>query len=489
MANGSIPGTEITSPFLHSLFPDAERRLPTNYEYADGWVIPVDGNPLFSTQWVQCSYPISGGYGPTARYLFYILALFAILKRRSAWVVTAALGSVMTYSATAAVHAVVLVVVRTRMIPDFVLNKWFSILVAGTTRSGVNDGLESDALWLPILPMAWDNDGDPVLAIVGSAFLALLPMQLWSSTFKTSNAKTILFLWSAILFIGTVSALINAAYVNLWAFPQLRFCPIGLNDTIPFTNSRPSITDIHLDRVDGYFWNRTVNDYFRNPVGQSNGVCIYPCFSSTWPLRDPSEITVLSHNVGASADHDTGWWLLVAVYAVVCSSCISSLTLFAIDISSQCKNHSSTWSRKVYDKILGFLNPTYVSMRQAITRSILTAGVLFVQRKHNASLGPPSKERVTYVSNKMNGHRQLMSSIRRIYVCVVSFYARMISPLALLFFVIWIEWYIWNEDPGGESFRHVGQWGALVAAGVVGLAALVARLVASPPASTDAEEA
>ena len=482
-----VPGNGITSPFLISLFPEAERRLPINYGNAEGWLIPVDGNPYFNMQSVQCSYPMSGGYGPTPRYLFYILALFAIMKRKSAWVVTAALGSVMTYSATAAVHAAVLVVIRTKMIPDYVLNKWFSVLVAGTSKSGLDDGLEPDALWMPILPMAWDNDSDAVLAIVGTAFLALLPMQLWSSTFKTSNAKTILFLWSGLLFIGTVSALINTVYIDLWAFPQLRFCPIGLNDTIPFTNSRPSITDIHLDRVDGYFWNRTINEYFRNPQGQLNGACIYPCFSSTWPLRDPSEITILSWNVGSNADSNTGWWLLISVYAVVCSSCISSLTVFAIDISSQSKNHFSTWIRKMYDKTLGSQNPTYLSIRRAITKPILKAGALFVRKGHNASSGSLSRKWVVYLGNKMRRNRPLLSSIRRFYVSIVSFYARMISPMALLFFVVWSEWYIWNDDPGGESFRHVGQWGALVAAGVVGLAALVARLVASPPALTNAE--
>ncbi|KAG6995705.1 hypothetical protein G7Y79_00043g079890 [Physcia stellaris] len=488
-SNVPVPAPGITDPFLISLLPKAENRLPITYENAEGWLTPVDGNPLFNTQRVQCSYPISGGYGPTPRYLFYILALFAILKRKSAWVVTAALGSVMTYSATAAVHAVVLVVVRTKIIPDYVLNKWFTILVAGTTLSGVNDGLEPDALWLPILPMAWDSDGDAVLAIVGTAFLALLPMQLWSSTFKTSNAKTILFLWSGLLFIGTVSALINALYVDLWTFPQLRFCPHGMNDTFPFTNSRPSITDILLDQVDGYFWNRTVNGYFRSPQGQLNGACIYPCFSSTWPLRDPSEITVLSQNFGANADSNTGWWLLIAVYAVVCSSCISSLTVFAIDISSQSKNHFSTWIRKVYDKTLGSQNPTYISIRRAMTKPFLKAGILFVQRSHNASSGSPSRKWLVYLGNKMRRHRNLLSSIRRFYVSIVSFYARMISPMALLFFVIWSEWYIWNDDPGGESFKHVGQWGALVAAGVVGLAALVARLVTSPPTLTNAEVA
>lgn len=392
----------------------------------------------------------------------------------------------MTYSATAAVHAVVLVVIRTKMIPDYVLNKWFTILVAGTTRSGINDGLEFDPLWLPIVPMAWDNDGDPVLAVVGTAFLALLPMQLWSSTFKTSDAKTVLFLWSALLFVGTVAALINTVYVDLWAFPQLRFCPVGLNDTFPFTNSRPSISDVHLDQIDEYFWNRTVNDYFRSPHGQLNGACIHPCFASSWPLRDASEITVLSQNIGANADSNTGWWLLIAVYAVVCSSCISSLTVFAIDISSQPQNRFSTWSHRMYDVALGFLQPPYESIKRAICKPLLRAGILSPQRNNHAPSDLRSKKWFVYIRSRMHRQQKFLSSARRFYVRVVSFYARLISPLALLFFVVWSEWYIWVDDPGEESFKHIGQWGALVAAGIIGLAAVVAKLVSPTPDSPNA---
>lgn len=86
----------------------AERRLSWNNQTVDGWAI--EGNPLFNTEWVQCFYPISGGYGRTPRYLFLALALFAVLQKEEHLDSDgAALGSVMTYSATAALHAIELV--------------------------------------------------------------------------------------------------------------------------------------------------------------------------------------------------------------------------------------------------------------------------------------------------------------------------------------------------------------------------------------------
>ena len=170
-------------------------------------------NTLFRTQWMECSYHISGSYGPAPRYMFYILAMFGVLYRKSAWIGTAALSSVTAYSATAAVLAIVLFAFRTKMIPTN-MRDYRVFLVEGLSNLGRDDSLGSVA-WLPVRPMACNNDGDPVLAIAATAFPILLPMQTWSTTFKKSYAKSVLFSWSGLLFIGTVCALINAAFADL----------------------------------------------------------------------------------------------------------------------------------------------------------------------------------------------------------------------------------------------------------------------------------
>ncbi|KAI4250797.1 MAG: hypothetical protein LQ352_005241 [Teloschistes flavicans] len=52
-----------------------------------------------------CTYPISGQYGFLNRFLFYILMIFALVVRKHRWLAAAALGTSMTYSASAAAHA------------------------------------------------------------------------------------------------------------------------------------------------------------------------------------------------------------------------------------------------------------------------------------------------------------------------------------------------------------------------------------------------
>ena len=57
-----------------------------------------------------CVYPISGQYGFLNRLLFYILMIFALIARNHDWLAAAALGTTMTYAASAAVHAFALLV-------------------------------------------------------------------------------------------------------------------------------------------------------------------------------------------------------------------------------------------------------------------------------------------------------------------------------------------------------------------------------------------
>lgn len=473
---GSVGGV------LTSIFPEAERRIPWNNQTDDTWVI--EDNPLFDTQWVQCFYQISGGYGPTPRYLFYALILFAVITRRNAWIVTAALGSVMTYSATAAVHAVVLVTLRTRIAPKYIFNEWLTVLVNGTSATGLNDNSGDSPLWLPILPMAWDNDADPVLAIVGTAFLALLPMQLWSTTFKRSDAKAVLFLWSGLLLVGIVSALINSAYLNFWAFPQLRFCPPGLNDTLPFMNNGAlQSEDVQWEQLDSYYWNRTVYDYFRNPNNYPGSACIYPCFSSSWPLRDPSEITVVAGSTGNVADTNTAWSLLLAVYILVCSSFMTSLTVFAINVSSQPPKQMST----AFEKIHNAFRHLSTICKIAVPTPMLKVCYIAIPSRTSSGANTKTQEWIIYLKHQDGRPRKLFSSAKRLYARLISFYAKVVSPVALLFFVVWIEWFIWANDPGGESFKHVGQWGAVVAVVIVGLAALVGRLSSADNPVADIE--
>lgn len=54
---------------------------------------------------IPCTYAISGQYGFLNRLLFYLLMIVALIARKHQWLTAAALGTTMTYAATAAVHA------------------------------------------------------------------------------------------------------------------------------------------------------------------------------------------------------------------------------------------------------------------------------------------------------------------------------------------------------------------------------------------------
>lgn len=93
------PRLDGVHPVLSFLYPVRSSIIPDNVRLdQDGWIIGNDmigSNPFFRTQWIQCSYQISGGYGPTPRYIYYLLAFLSVAAHRQSWVINTALGSVM----------------------------------------------------------------------------------------------------------------------------------------------------------------------------------------------------------------------------------------------------------------------------------------------------------------------------------------------------------------------------------------------------------
>lgn len=175
----------------------------------------VANNTHFDTYFVECGYPLSGGYNYAARFLYYALAALAIISWRKTWIATTLLASIMTYSATAAVHAVVLVSFRKRLVENPF--EWISVDMSG------------DVI-LPAWPQAWDNDCDAVLAVIGVAILALIPLQIQSQIFShpQPEVKAILLLWGMLLLMGFACALVNEEYVGAWNFPSCGFVPTDI---------------------------------------------------------------------------------------------------------------------------------------------------------------------------------------------------------------------------------------------------------------------
>lgn len=88
----------------------------------------VVNNTIFIVERVIASYSLSGSYGLAPRILFYFLILVAVLWRKS-FLITVALGSVMVYSSGAALHAIVLASLTSRMVPRSSLENYGSVQV------------------------------------------------------------------------------------------------------------------------------------------------------------------------------------------------------------------------------------------------------------------------------------------------------------------------------------------------------------------------
>jgi hypothetical protein len=428
--------TSIQSSFFLSLVPADERIIPNHNITWDGWVIA--NASLFNTQWINCSYPISGGYGQTPRYLFYALIFFAVVARRKSWIAGVALASVMTYSSIAAIHAFALAVDRTQMVSQFSSNSYEVVMVGGNTTDGMWVGStwnnwRQDGLWLPVLPMVWDSDVDAVLAIVGVSFLVIAPMQAWSSTFNKSEAKAVLLLWSFLLFIGMVCALIAEEYIWVVGFPQLRFCPFNSNDTLPITNSASEGPTISWNPNDIYQANRTLAQYFANSTTGLATSCVYPCFGYVSSLRDPADIVAQPPGLVSSSASNVKWTFYVTVYFLICSSGISSLAIFFMQRSTRIWTISKTYQN--FQQKWKLARDSHLSLELATLLKILVMLWYF-------------------------------------WLHLLNIYARALSPISVLILAAFAEWNLW-EDLNGESFRHIGQWGSLVAVGLVFTAALV----------------
>lgn len=455
----------VRDPFLLGLFPSEERLLPPYNTTKDSWILgdaAQGNNTLFDTQWIQCSYQISGGYGHTPRYIYYILIALAMWQRRKNWLAEVAMASVMVYSSSAAIHAVVLAAIREQMAPHSMLENFEVVRVEGVSANGTawywddNSGewvyTIDNSLWLPVLPMAWDSDVDATLAIVGTAFLVLLPMQIWSTTLREYRLKIIIWLWGALLLMGMISALISVQYVNFWYFPQLRFCPHGANDSLPMMNDGTQNVGGVWDGYDWYHWNRTIEQQFMSNKSTEvlSNICIYPCFDFDWPLRDNTDVLVVE-DINDFSSSNAFFVLLVVCYALVTSTGLSSLTIAIL---------SGLPKRLKF----GELRPH--SSQEALRPWLIRRQV--------------QRIRETWGDHRLSWTKRILQPVLFTYFLVIYIYTFLISPLVVLFFVGFMEGTIWGTDYGGESFYHVGQWSSIVALALVFIAAAISHYGKEP---------
>jgi hypothetical protein len=407
----------------------------------EGWITSTDHtlhNPFFRTQWVTCVYLPSGSYGPTARYIFYTLALLSILFRKKSGTLGIALVSVMIYSSTAAIHAITAAVAAVMQLAARlagIRENYEGVLIDGTSQTGnLEPWSAGGPVWLPVVPLVHEADADAILAIVGFAFLCLLPMQIRSETLKKAEPaqKIIVFAWSILLFVGLVSAFALDIYVTIWSFfPKLRFCPFDQADTLPMFSNGPPAGAETWDGKDWYRWNRTIRDHFifKNSSALLPNKCIYPCFEYSWPLRDPTDIFVniasFSYQLPISEEFVIALYITAGVIVSLFAG--ANLTLFIM---------------------------IYLSANRRKVR-VRTGGTSFKNFYQ------------VWSSNDHSGISRYWRLVVRGWLWIVVMIAQWPSIIANLFFIVVQEYSIWTSGLSEETFRHIGQWGVLVGAVLV----------------------
>lgn len=149
----------------------------------DGW-IETDDNPDFRTQWVNCVYGLSGSYAATTRYIYYSLIILIVLAHRQGWILSAAIGFVMTYSSTAAIHGLALFITSAT-----IQHTAGQIVLQGDPNNTEHLRKDDSATFLGLTPTVFDTDITVVQIIVGMTFCLLLPMWLNSTTFRDTNLR------------------------------------------------------------------------------------------------------------------------------------------------------------------------------------------------------------------------------------------------------------------------------------------------------------
>ncbi|KAG4423920.1 hypothetical protein IFR04_002915 [Cadophora malorum] len=348
---------------------------------------------------VECVYPMSGQYGRAPRALYYFLLVFVSIVRKENWLTAGAAATCLTFGGAAAIHAIILA----------------SYLSLG--KSSIQDGpmLLPNSSTVPVAALATDLDSDATLAIVGTGFLIVVPLALWSANFKHAAAAPILVLWTLLMSIGMIASMINLYSVDgssSGPLKQFRFCKLGYNDTLPFGGSSATV-------IDGS-WNDTVWSHFEklNQDSASAPSCIYPCLTTSQRLRHPDSLAVIQFfDLQPS---DPLYWGMNVVAAIIYGCVPLSIFICVIILVLQLRGHDLEW---------------------------------------DFESGPETSWK---------------TRLKNISIGAINGYGKIMSPFVFIVFLVWVEWII-SYDLQAESMKEIGQWAPLVGFALALIAAVVGK--------------
>ncbi|KAF1925285.1 uncharacterized protein M421DRAFT_258354 [Didymella exigua CBS 183.55] len=430
---------------------------------------------------IMCAYPISDIYAPTPRYLYYALLLLTFATLRFRWLSNIFLTGAVAYAASAAIHAFIIVSSPPRLQQPNYVNLPFVPDTSSLTESVVS--LITGVPGLLVQPDAVELDIDPITAVVVTAYLVGLPLQIWSRTMRSSLiVRYMILLWNLCMLAGTISALLAWPSTNLTA-PQFRFCFAGNLDGDSQGSDGWDPTYWKRD------WNSTIWNIFGNPDTvwqQLSNSCFYPCFNTSQVIRQstslkavvttPTTKFAMLHN----AQHGTDDEFKPLIYVLIV---VFSAAQFFLYIVSVMRLGSEAMRVPIHEPHSLWRNRKTVGqqLRSDMLRSwtSIRAVLLWPSKgKHQQSCSHAVEPPAHASSGPPHCHN-FIATLRLIVdvLAILTLLAGIIiSPLLVIAFIWWIEWYIRNDGSTNESISQVGQWSPLVSVAVVLFAALVYQL-------------
>ncbi|KAH8730092.1 hypothetical protein GQ44DRAFT_607252 [Phaeosphaeriaceae sp. PMI808] len=458
----------------------------TNFNPADFAAQLSQTDFTLVAQTVMCAYPISDVYAPTPRYLYYCLLVLTFVTIRHRWFSNIFLGAAVAYAATAAIHSFILA--SNESVVQDAQNVSMPLILPTSNLTGVVKSLVTNTSILGIQPDAVELDIDPITAVVVSAYLVGLPLQVWSRTMRSSAIfRNMIILWNIFMGAGAICALVSWPKVNLNA-PQYRFCFAGVLDPDTISN----------DGWDNKYWqgsfNSSIGNIFNTPgiTWQSmSSNCYYPCFNTSQVIRQATSLKAVVttpdtrfaklHNPNRYGQDEFRPMVYFAI--ILFSSAQAFLYLVSIlNLGSEALRTTINEPTKAWEK----RDRVWEQLRSDASRS-------FANLKHLCSLCIPARPR----SQKLQKEDELSSSasdassppklvredmfvVFRLVIDVIALITVIagltLFPVVIIAFICWIEWYIRNDGDPTETPGQVGQWTPLVSVAVILFATLLYQL-------------
>lgn len=429
--------------------------------------------PLFVAQEALCFYPISTIYDSCPRYLFYALLLASCLTRWTGWLANVFLGAAATYAGSAAIEAFILVASPPeKQAPSPVTIPYVS---NNTTLWDSFPELVTDAHQVMVQPAAFELDGDAVLAIVVTGYLVFLPLQCWSRVLTNDRARNVLFcLWNILMLAGAICALVYAAG--------------DANTPIQYMFCYPDIPPFNQTTSDGWHsswrtstWNNSVWDTFSNVSrwGELGDICYNPCFNSSQILRQPDSLEAWVASSGSELAHPNRFWDRFIyskwyIYGLIILCVVLNFILLTFKwLPYQSRIPSARivviWKER---------KAIWRSIKDELRTSLSTSSEELAVRKETYASTQPMPSRWHRIRPFFTV-RVFKAGLRVVADLTILFgllFSMIISPLTIIAFVVWIEWWISNDGPSQENPQQVGQWSYLVSIGLLFLSAAILTL-------------